>query len=152
MKVKEGYRRAHLGGRATADEGVYELLSDETLKADDNAIMLKVRDVLRSYLKEEIFNGILDRARETTERTLEGNPVKAMEVLSATVGLTQEEGEVSLRHLIEGSDLTQWGMLNAVTRTAADLESYDRATDLEAMGGKIMDLPAGEWKQIAEAA
>lgn len=43
-------------------------------------------------------------------------------------------------------------MLNAFTRTAEDLADYDRATDFERIGGQIIELPANDWKRIAEAA
>jgi len=42
--------------------------------------------------------------------------------------------------------------MNAVTRTAEDLESYDRATEFETFGGAIVDLPRKEWQRIAIAA
>jgi len=35
---------------------------------------------------------------------------------------------VLLRHLIEGGDLSQYGLINAVTRTAEDAKFYDRAS------------------------
>jgi len=33
-----------------------------------------------------------------------------------------------LRDLIEGGNLSQYGLINALTRTAEDAKSYDRAT------------------------
>ncbi|OGA69229.1 MAG: hypothetical protein A3G81_15130 [Betaproteobacteria bacterium RIFCSPLOWO2_12_FULL_65_14] len=33
-----------------------------------------------------------------------------------------------------------------------ELEDYDRATEFEALGGKLIELPASEWKGLAEAA
>ena len=57
-----------------------------------------------------------------------------------------------LRYLIEGGDLSQFGLHNAVTRMSQDVEDYDRASDLERVGGKIIELSATEWKTIAEAA
>ena len=41
--------------------------------------------------------------------------------------------------------------MNAVTRTAEDVESYDRASELEALGGAVVDLHARDWQQIATA-
>ena len=32
------------------------------------------------------------------------------------------------------------------------IEDYDRATEFEALGGKLIELPTSEWKQFAEAA
>jgi hypothetical protein len=54
--------------------------------------------------------------------------------------------------LIVGGDLTRWGFVNAVTATANHASSYDRASELEALGGQVLDLPRAEWREIAEAA
>ena len=40
-----------------------------------------------------------------------------------------------LRHLIEGGDLSAYGLVNAVTHFAQDVDDYDRATEFEALGG-----------------
>lgn len=142
----------HLGGRVSAGDGVFEMLTDETIKADDKAILLKVRDVVRGSFNQVRFQSHIDAMRLTTERKLEGNPAEAVKLLAKRHQLNEfEEGGV-LRHLIQGGDITQWGLLNAVTRTAQDVASYDRATELEALGGVIMAMPANDWKPLALAA
>ena len=50
-----------------------------------------------------------------------------------------------MQHLIEGRDLTLYGLANAVTRYSQDVESYDRATDLESIGYNILSMPAKRW-------
>jgi hypothetical protein len=72
--------------------------------------------------------------------------------LSKTVGLTQTEGESILERLIRKGDYSQYGMLNAVTNLANDTESYDRATELEFLGGQVLDLNPSQWERIAVAA
>ena len=52
----------------------------------------------------------------------------------------------------DGGELTQYGLLNAVTRQSKMAESYDRATELERLGGNIITLKPHEWRAIAEAA
>ena len=50
---------------------------------------------------------------------------------------------------------TQYDLVNAITAVARDDSgelSYDRATELEMLGGKIIELPPSDWKVIAEAA
>uniref|UniRef100_B8HYZ5 Uncharacterized protein n=1 Tax=Cyanothece sp. (strain PCC 7425 / ATCC 29141) TaxID=395961 RepID=B8HYZ5_CYAP4 len=44
-----------------------------------------------------------------------------------------------------------YGLLNAITRTAQDVSSYDRATELEAIGSKVLSLPQSVWHEIALA-
>ena len=45
-----------------------------------------------------------------------------------------------------------YGLVNAVTHYSQALDDYDRATEFEALGGKLIELPAQEWRQLAEAA
>lgn len=146
------YRKYHIGAKATEGQDVYEMLSDETLRADDNAVLLKARDVVRGALDEARFSRTVDNLRDATGRKIEGNPVKAIEVLGKTLGITQDEQTDVLRHLIEGGDLSAWGLANAVTRTANDRYSYDRASDFEAFGGRVIDLAPAAWHEIAIAA
>jgi len=43
-------------------------------------------------------------------------------------------------------------VLNAVTRHAQDVESYDRSTEMEEIGGRILNLSPTQWTEMAEAA
>lgn len=153
MKVNDAkFGKRHVGARADVNDSTYSILSDETLRADDRAFMLKARDVVKAAFDEKIFEGHVNKLRDTTERKLEGNPVKAIEVLGATHGLLQGEQTSILRKLIEGGDTSQYGLLNAVTAYSQDVSDYDRASELEELGGKIVDLTEAEWKPIAMAA
>lgn len=142
----------HIGARAEKSEGVYQLLSDETLQADDRAILLKVRDVVRASFDQVRFQKHVEQMRAAMGDRIEGDPVEAVKVLAKKSGLNEFEGTQILRHLIEGAELNRWGMLNAVTRTAQDVTSYDRSHELETLGGNILTLPRTEWKVLAEAA
>ena len=153
MKVNDAkFGKRHVGARADVNDSTYSILSDETLRADDRAFMLKARDVVKAAFDEKIFEGHVNKLRDTTERKLECNPVKAIEVLGATHGLLQGEQTSILRKLIEGADLSQFGMVQAVTAYSQDVESYDRASELEELGGKLVTLSPSEWQPIAAAA
>lgn len=146
------FRRNHVGKRADEGEAVYELLSDETRAADDRALLLKVRDVVRASLDEAIFGRTVAKMRAATEGERLSDPIKAIETLSNKAKLLESEKPSILRHLIEGGDLSRYGLLNAVTRAAQDVESYDRSTELEEIGGRVLDLKQDEWREIALAA
>jgi hypothetical protein len=49
-------------------------------------------------------------------------------------------------------DLSAYGLVNAVTHFSQDVEDYDRATEFEALGGKLIELALGDWKELAHAA
>jgi hypothetical protein len=143
-------KRYHVGRNAEEGEA-YELFRDETLKADDRAFFLKVQDTVRAAVDVAKFAMIVDRMREATEQRIEGNPVKAVEVASNHLGFSKEESSGILQHLIQGGDLSAYGLLNAITRTSQDVENYDRSTELERDGSKVLSLPISTWKAIALA-
>jgi hypothetical protein len=94
----------------------------------------------------------MDKIEGMTSQKIDGDPVKVVDFTAKRFGLTETEGKSVLRHLIEGGDLSRYGVWNAVTRTAEDVESYDRASEIERMGGHIVTLANSEWKELAAAA
>lgn len=152
VRAKDGMRSAHLGTKLDTEENIASLLADDTRKSMDRTVLLKVRDVVRAAMDAAKFQQAIEAMNESTTQVVKGNPAKAIELLSEDFGINEGEQSSILRHLIEGGDLSRYGVMNAVTRTAEDLESYDRATEFETMGGRILDLSASSWNRIAEAA
>lgn len=140
----------HIGTKA--DEGIMNLLTDETKEASDRAIFMKIRDVVQASFDETKFNMFVDMMIEATEDKIEGDPIESIKILGKKKNILEHEQKGILKHLIEGADLSRYGLLNAVTRYSQDVESYDRATELEAIGGDILTLDRKEWKVISEAA
>jgi hypothetical protein len=126
--------------------------AEDTQLADDKAILLKVRDMVKAVVDETRFRAHLLKLQGLTEGKISGDPSKAIEVLSAKVGASEKEQGGILRSLIEGGDLSRWGIVNAVTAQAHSAKDYDRAVEFEALGGSLVDLPTTEWKRILEAA
>ena len=151
MIMGQALRKYHVGARA--DEELHGLLSDDTRKLEDAATLGKVRDVTRACLDGTIFNQNVEAMRGAREDKIEGDPVKAVEILGKTIGATEGETQGILRHFIQGGELTRYGALNAVTAFAQDESlTYDRATELEAAGGKVLTLKRSDWREIALAA
>jgi len=148
-----GMKKYHVGRIAAGKNGVdaHEWFKDDTLIADDKAFLLKLRDVVMGAMDQAKFNLIVDKLRHTEARRIEGDVVEAVEVVQKWFDLNDDERSGVLTHLIQGGDLSQYGMINAVTRASQDVQDYDRATDLERIGGKIINLNEGEWKTIATA-
>lgn len=146
-------RRAHVGQRHTIAEGeLYAMLSDKSKKLDNAALWSKVQDVVRGVFNATMFNQLIDKIEGTQADKIEGDIVKVVNLSTKRLGLTESEGNSVLKHLIEGSDLSRFGLYNAVTRMSQDVESYDRATELERIGAQLIELPKADWKVLAEAA
>ena len=145
-------RKYHVGRSGSEGDFASEFFADETRKADDKAFWMKVRDVVSGSFKQDIFNAIVNNMRAATERIIDVDVVGVVEVVRKQYGLGEGEKSDVLTHLIKGGDLTQYGLLNAVTRASADVESYDRATELERMGGDILAMGKTEWETFMEGA
>lgn len=144
------FRANHTGARLDDNEALWK---DDTRAADDKAILLKVRDMVASAMDPATFAVTLDKMRGATEQKLKGDPAKAVEILSQKIGANEQERGGILRALIEGGDLSRWGVVNAVTYQAhSNVIDFDRSIEFEKAGATILDLPASEWNVIAEAA
>jgi hypothetical protein len=151
VRNKAGMRAAHIGTKFDGDENLAEILADDTRRAIDRGVLLKVRDVVRAAMNEVEFNKAIAAMQETTSQMILGNPASAIEVLANDFALDEGEKGGVLRHLIEGGDLSRYGLMNAITRTAEDVKSYDRATEIETLGGRLLDLSPANWQRIAVA-
>ena len=145
-------RKKHLGKTLQIQDEAVELYKEDTLQADDKAILLKVRDMVEAAVSEVTFRLITEKLQRTLGIKLAGDPVKSVEVLANRFALSEDERTGVLRGLIEGSDLSGYGLVNAVTGYSQLVSDYDRATELEGVGGKLLALTTREWNDIAEPA
>lgn len=144
--------KTHVGRSVGHNDDAITVFRDDTLEADDKAFFLKVRDVVEAAVSEATFRQAAVKLQKTLGIPLTGNPVRAVEVLAMRHGLNDQERSGVLRHLIADGDLTGYGLINAVTHFSQDVADYDRATEFEILGGRLVDQPAADWKAIAELA
>jgi Domain of unknown function (DUF932) len=143
-------KKYHVGrSNGHSDDAIQALLRDETKALNDQAFWATVQDVVRGTLQETTFQRIVARWRDATQERLTGDPVQVVEVTAKRFGLSEPERGQVLRHLVEGGDLSRYGLANALTRASQDVESYDRATDLERLGGTLVELPRQAWQELA---
>lgn len=148
-------RKAHLGRGARGQDAIEdarEFFRTETRQADDRAFFLKVQDASAAMFDALRFNKRIEQYRDVSERIITVDPVAVVEVTAKRFALPDAERSSILQHLIRGNDLSQWGLANAVTRAAQDVESYDRATEMEALGGDIVELSGADWKKLTTIA
>jgi hypothetical protein len=146
---QDGSFKAYHVGRKIEDSE--QLWARRHPQADDRAVLLKVRDMITAAVDRVRFGERIERMQGLTTQRIGGNPTKVVEVLAKRIGANETEQGGILRSLIEGGDLSAWGLLNAVTAQAHDAQ-YDRAVEFEAAGGQLLTLGQGEWTRMLEAA
>ena len=133
------HKKYHTGRQVDDTDNAYELYSDATLEADDKAYFLKVQDIVKAAVDETKFALTVDKLRASMEIPTANNPVETVEILGDRYLLNKNERGSILRNFIMGNDLSHYGLVNAVTRASQDIEDYNRATELERIGGVLLE-------------
>ena len=149
---ERGLRKNHVGARLDVGDELYKVLTSEAREATDKAIWLQFRDAVKAGISQEGFDSLVELLTESANDKIEGDVAKVVEVTAKRFALSDSTRSSVLRHLIEGGDLSRFGLANAVTSAANNAEAYETATELEALGGKIIELPKREWSELAKAA
>lgn len=143
-------KRRHVGGRIEeADETFY---AADTLAADDQAFWLRARDEVKAALSEVQFHEIARRLGEIVHGDKITAPAAATAELQQRFSLTDDEREAVLTNLIGAGDLSQWGLLNAVTAAAKEADDFERQAEMEALGWDVAQMTAKEFANVAVAA
>ena len=108
------------------------------------------RDHIADALDETRFRAFARQMQDSAEAPLTGSIERGVDSVARRFGLVRHEKDAVLRNLIEGAAPSLWGLSNAVTAAAA-LPDYDRATELEAVGGRLLELTAAEAREILAA-
>ena len=149
MIAEDGSIRKYHVGRINEMDSNYGIYRDETIEADDRALLMKIEDAVRAAVDETRFNEIVGKLRDSMDLKIKPNSVsKIIELTAKDYILSRDESEGVLGHLIAGGDLSLYGLANAVTRYAHDVDSYDRSTELEATGYKIAVMSPMLWKNM----
>lgn len=139
-------RRVHIGGHE--DEFV-ELLSDQTLRLEDKLVMEKMRDVVRTMADPDEFRKLVGTVRESAGVALP-DPIEAAVVLARNAGLADDELHAVQGELVRGGNPTMWGLTNALTAVARNLE-FERKAELEVFAGAMV-ADNSVWTQYTKAA
>ena len=142
-------RKTHVGRALEAETASAVVYKDDTLRAEDDALFLKVRDVVEAAVSEATLRLAGEKLQRIRGIRLASDPVQTVEVLGTRYGLSETERTGVLRDLIEGAELSGYGLVNAVTHYSQQVGDYDRATELEALGGRLLEGSASDWKALA---
>lgn len=145
-------KRAHIGGRSDVMGDSYIVnVSSETQKAADNALWSGVQDHIREFSTPAGIARVMDRLKEQADAPVAGDPTAVIEALANKFVLREDESKSVLYSFLEQGDRTRWGLSNAITQLANGMADYDRAVELERIGGELLMTGTRDWKAIGSA-
>jgi len=127
------YRRTHLGSRNTAG-----ILSRETVERQAEAVWSEVRDWTRLALDPERLDEVLVLMGEASKTDAPDDAVVVAANLADTLALSQLEAYKVFDSYRQEEDFTHFGVTQAVTRVAQEVDSFERAKELEDAGSKLL--------------
>lgn len=143
-------RKYHVGrGLYDNESDMRELLSDETKSTTDKAFWMQLKDIWEHSIAPENFQERMNQLTAAKEDKMAKPVVEVVELAAKKFNLSEDHGKSMLMTLAKEGDFSRWGLANAVTAIANDIDDYEQAHDLEKLGGKILALTAGEWRSIA---
>lgn len=141
-------RKYHVG-RSQADDMAREVFRNDTIRATDKAFWMQIQDTVRASVNQAQFEKTVEAMAITQGWKIQGDVIQVVEKVQKHFSFNEGEKNGVLKHLLAGNDLTGYGLLNAITRTSQDIEDYTRATELERIGGHIIDLTPNQWQRLA---
>lgn len=153
MVINDAQTKKYHLGPANSTDGNLEIYSNDTLAAIDTAFVKQIRDTVTAAVDQARFAKVVDLMKTAREAAMNTQDIpNLVKLASKEFNITENEQGGVLQHLIEGKDLSLYGLSNAVTRYSQDVESYDRATELEGIGYRILTMHPRIWKHINQAA
>lgn len=150
-----GLKMIHAGKRIDSDDNMIAY-RNETLQLDDQVLGMKMEDIVTSLATGPMWDDIVKGLKSAAVSTEVKQPIEAVQEVGKVCKLSETETNSVLTNLIKNGDLTRWGMGNAITSVANDIDDgevgFDRATELQEIGGRLFMMPEREWNRIAEAA
>jgi len=149
--IGSNMRKYHTGKRAELSDDVYALLTDDTKKATDRAVWMQTTDLVRSAFNLAKFDATVKKLGDASADKIEATEaVEVIERVGRKFSFNEGERKGILGRLIQDADLSRYGLHAAVTRySQEEVISYDRATEMERIGGDIIDMAANEWGKLA---
>ena len=123
-----GVRRVHLGKR----------MEDLTKLPSDREVWLEYGDTVRATADSRRLPQILYRLQIAAQTPVMDAPEEAVEKLAKRFLLTKDEGERVLNKYIASSDLSTWGLMNAVTEAAKEADTIQRRVEMQTIGGRML--------------
>lgn len=150
--IGSNMRKYHTGKRAELSDEVFALLTDDTKKATDKAVWMQTTDLVRAAFDQSKFDATLKKLGNAAKDTVPAEAaVEVIERVGRKFNLLEGERRGVLAKLIESSDLSRYGVHAAITRYSQETSvNYDRATELERIGGDVIELPSQDWKRVID--
>lgn len=149
------FRKVHAGARQgqSGSYGVTKYATNRTRELAAKTMVSGIRDLIEAIADGRMLDDVVAAFRRAANDPIPVDKLtEVVKMAGSRFGFSSAEGESILDRLARSGEINRYGLHAAVTNLANDVASYDRACQLEEIGGKIISLDRSEWSLVAEAA
>lgn len=137
-RTADALRKVHLGEKM--DAGAIQW-SEDTKRKNIELITAQTTDAVRSFLSHDYIERVADELDEKGQKLLD-RPMEVIESVGKKLRYSEAERERILTMFVKGGDTRASGVVQAFTAYARDVDSPDRAAEIEEQSFEILALAA----------
>lgn len=138
----------HLG-RASQEDGL--VMSRERQESENRTIWLKIRDAVRTAFDPASFQKYIDRLNELTQVEIGDRPIEKVKAALEPLRVTTDKTDEIIAQLLQSRDLSQYGLVQAITVQAHFLDKVKRneeASEMESLGSQVADMKPNDFRAL----
>ena len=139
-------RFIHRGASISTNFG--RIFGDTFAEAERATVRAAIAEATRKALDPQYHEAIAEIVQRGHDRKVTGDIPTVLEEVGRRVGLSESEREQSLLHM-NREEPHAYGVQAAITSMAQESNSYQRRTELEEAGGKILEFSDSVWNSVA---
>jgi len=159
MQTENKSRSTHVTSSRGTD--TWSILTNEAKQADNQALSLKLRDVVTNFADRSTFDRVIEQMKIAHAEKVDAPLPQAVDTLCGILKLPKSDNNKILDGLM--ATLQQAGynhgspsratFVNAVTAVGNQSGTLeDNREDWSRLGGKVLNLPASQWHAVAGVA
>jgi len=141
------FRKFHVGRAIGQNSEDYSIYKEDTIIHEMNAIRTKIRDIVRYVLETQNFSDSVNDLRLAAHRPI-NNVIETVKNVTKRFNIPETWQDKLNENVYAGGEYNQWGMANAITAIAKQLDNPDRAYDFEVLGNEVIKLNDNQWRTI----
>lgn len=145
-------RRNHSGPVYSADT-MFQIRPEQYTLTEGSPFLMKIRQTIYEAFDENRFLQLMEQIRNARAAPINADDIPG--VVRAVCGefhVTETEQDGVLLSLTQSGEMNRYGLANAVSQYGQQVESYDRATELEGIGFGILSISDSHWNHLNSAA
>ena len=157
MQTENVTRKAHI--TSARDGDTWNVLTDETKRADNHSLKLQLRDIVSSYASRDAFDENIEKMKKAKEDVVNVPINESVENLGKVLTLSKKETSNVLEGLLQtigqsgyeqNQKVNRATLVNACTAVGNTAEP-DNVDFWQRLGGKVLNLGKTDWNRVAMA-